>query len=170
MTTLQTSNKLLTEFLVSMDYKNKSLVSPTKILKHIPEKYHCYFWHGFLDGDGAPYISKNPAINRNSHLSSYKIWGSFEQNWEDLLNLMKNLNIETKIIFYEREKPNGKIHRSSCINISKNKGILTLVDYIYNSNFKGLNRKYETCMNLKKYITESKENGYMRDIFIPLYQ
>lgn len=48
-----TNNKDLYNFLLCVDYKNKSTLEPTKILRLIPNELHLYFWKGMIDGDGS---------------------------------------------------------------------------------------------------------------------
>jgi hypothetical protein len=131
-TTLCTSSKALHTFLLDNDYSIKSIASPTKILQVIPQELHHYFWHGFFDGDGCLWISKN------GYSKQLMLCGSFEQDWICGINLLKRLNI----------KYNHHIVNASCkcsnLRITNKDGIIKFTNYIYqDKSLVGLTRKYE---------------------------
>ena len=103
-----------------------------------------YFLRGFFDGDGCINISKN------NHSRLY-FYGSFEQEWDLIFNIFKNLNI--KYTYQQIIRKDGK-HKSSHICISNKWGINLFYEYLYpNREFDfGLLRKYEKLNSVKSMI------------------
>ena len=78
---LLTNNKRIYNFLMEMDFKEKSYKSADKILNIIPEKLRHYFFRGLIDGDGCFYISKNKKQKQFTISSSIgQDWGY--RDWE----------------------------------------------------------------------------------------
>lgn len=128
------NNKMIYEFLVKHDYDKKSVASPTKILMSIPSHLHSYFFRGVFDGDGC--------VQRYT----VSISGSYNQDWTDVTQLLRILEVDFKIIKQVNKKRNSRCSR---VEIYGRENILKFFTYIYKSRDKdkiGLDRKF------KKYI------------------
>lgn len=115
------------------NYTNKSFECPNFIEKIDTKMIH-YFIRGYFDGDGCFYVSKD-LIQKQCYLC-----GDFEQDWNWIEKIFKNLNIE-----YNIKKKTQKTGKYSVIYI-KRKSIKVFGDYIYNGYEKdmiGIVRKYE---------------------------
>lgn len=129
-TIASTSNKELVEFLISNDYKNKSIASPEKIFNLIPSELKKYFILGWVDADGCFYW------NEKYKLRQFYLSGSFEQNWNVFESLLIQLEIEYKIV-----RVNKKTSYSN-IRITGKNNILKLGEYIF-SDMIPFQRKYD---------------------------
>ncbi len=133
---LSITNKETCDYLKSLDYNKKSIVSPSKVLNIIPEDLKYFWWRGFFDGDGCIHI-KLP-------YKHFCLAGSFEQSWLDTEILMTNLLVNDFKIRRTKHK-NGK-WKSSTFNLGGKNSILKFFNYIYpNYIFDdlGLKRKFE---------------------------
>lgn len=153
---LNTSNKILTDFLLTMDYKNKEY-GPYKILEHIGASNHKHFWHGFFDGDGCLYLEKKDDDTIGT--ITLQFWSCINQDWNPLINYLDLYEIKHKIWKYERSNPNSSIHRSSCLGIKNTTKIKQFLDIIYSSTMIGLNRKYQKYIKLCSTL-ESRRRKY----------
>lgn len=91
-----TNNKPLFLFLKQNDYVDKSRVEPTKILSHIPKKFHINFWRGYFDGDGCcSFMGRGKAI---SFYSTYKY------KWNEIIKLCKSLDLDNYKIYRYAKK------------------------------------------------------------------
>jgi len=145
---LNTSNKLLTAFLRSMDYDNK-LNGPEKILCHLEKNLHIDFWHGFFDGDGSLYIE-----DKSPPTITLQFWSGLTQNWQSLINFLSEYNTLYKIWKYERVKTDGKIHSSSCLGVKNTLKIKYLLSLFYDRELIGLQRKYDKYLELSDHLKE----------------
>lgn len=154
---LNTSNKELVDFLSTMDYKDKEN-GPIKIIKHIGPDFEPDFWHGYFDGDGCLYIRKDT----HSPLT-LQFWSSIDQNWSSLIQYLNMYETSYKIWKYERLKPNGKIHRSSCFGVKNTLKIKLLLSTFYKSGLIGLDRKHEKyielCDKISRRVTKYPTSG-----------
>lgn len=142
------------DFLKQNDYWIKSQASPTKILNVIPKNLHCYFWQGFLDGDGC--IS----IEQNKHIR-VSFAGSINQDWTDLSNLLKDLNCKNTIQKYSSIGRSGNQNSRSSIRLSGYKNVMKLLDYIYsNKKCLGLERKYLRYIHTKELLKSSTHPAF----------
>jgi hypothetical protein len=129
----------LHSFLKENDYCNKSITTPSKILSIIPKNLHHYFFRGYFDGDGCfTKIKTCPTI----------IWtGSYEQNWNDVSELIKKItNHQPKILQRIMEKG----HKNSMLYFYGKDRIKKFLDYLYQGEIIGLSRKrkrYEQFTN-----------------------
>jgi len=114
--------------------KNKENTS--EAISKIPEAYRSYFLRGFFDGDGCINISKSSSGSR------LYFYGSYNQEWLSLFQILKDLNI--KYAYQKIERKNGK-HKSSHIVISNKHGINIFFEYIYPNRLYdfGLLRKFD---------------------------
>lgn len=124
-------NSSFAYFLYKHDYKNKSIVSPEKILNKIPKPLHKFFWLGFFDGDGCFYVGENSC--------SISVSGSIEQDWSCLEALTKLLNIQS----YSIDKRINKNRNSKCsvYRIWRKEDMKILINYLYCDTILGLKRK-----------------------------
>lgn len=150
------SDKLLHKKLEELDYGIKSFAPQTKVLKEIPENLHYMFWRGYIDGDGSI------ATHSNRVTASSNI----KQDWTELENLCRRLNIENFKIFRMTSKKN---HKYSVFSIRKLPDCEKILNYIY-QNFEedkiGLVRKYYKFLLLKdrkkkrESVKHNKNNRY----------
>ena len=131
----------LAQFLHSLDFREKSYKSPSKLLDLIPEKLHSYFWRGYFDGDGC--FTFTGKYHRRFFITS-----SYEQDWLDFENLMKRLNIQkyriSKVI--DTSKSKDKPSKCSRCGSSNKEDIKKFFNYIYQNYDKdkiGLSRKHD---------------------------
>lgn len=118
-------------FLYKNDYKNKSIVSPIKILNKIPESLHKFFWLGYFDGDGCFYVGKK--------CCSFSVCGAIDQDWHCLESLSTLLNIKS----YAINKRVNKNRNSKCsvYRIWRKDDVKILINYLYKDTVFGLKRK-----------------------------
>lgn len=129
---LYSCDKEFVNFLFNYDYKNKSFVSPRKIINLIPEEYKNYFYLGWFDGDGCIYINQKTGNYQLSFTSSY------EQDWKCLEDFFEiNCIKKYKII---RCEGNSKY---SQIRITNKKDIIKIRNLFYFDDELGLRRKKE---------------------------
>lgn len=131
------NNRFLYQFLRDMEYDNKSVKSPTKILSRIPTKLHHYFWRGYLDGDGCIYLTK-----KNGRVNGIRVnfWGTYQQDWTDLRLLCTSLGVNVTTYKYDRIV-RGKHQKSSSLYILGKDGRKTFLNYIFQGEPIGLTRK-----------------------------
>ena len=128
-------------------FKDKSISSPSELLKIINPEFISYFFLGLIDGDGCFYLSKNKKSTQFSISSSYK------QDWSHIEELFKLLNIKTYKINRRINKNNT--NSQSSIRITNYNDILKLSNYLYPNGYEfGLERKYIKC----KEILNNKPN------------
>lgn len=154
--TLRVTDDIFYNFLVSMDYNNKSNTSPYKILKTINENNVKYFIRGLFDADGSFYLNKN---TRQCIITS-----NYEQDWTFLSNLYDEKGWKFSI---NRQK--SKTGNRSSIRIT-NKNIIEFSDYIYGDDFFGLERKYLKSIEIKESynkkiirVSKNKKKIYIND-------
>jgi hypothetical protein len=136
---LLTNNKRLYDFLVSFDFKDKSLKSADKILGVVPENLKHYFFRGLIDGDGCFYINtKSKSTQRQFSISS-----TTNQDWTYIIDIFNRLGIKKYKI---------NIGKGSNIRVVNKEGIVKMGDYIY-QNYRndkiGLLRKYNKFIEIK---------------------
>jgi hypothetical protein len=140
-TTAYTSNKKLSDFLIDCEYKEKSKLSPNKILNIIPLNLHEFFLRGVIDGDGCFYYK--------GQTFQFSLAGSFEQDWSAFEQIFSNLGIKYTI---QRIVKNDR-SASSAIRITNRNGIIKLGEFIYCNRLDiGLSRKQLKYNNLKNEI------------------
>jgi hypothetical protein len=143
-TRASTNNKRLYNFLCEHDYNKKSIVSADKILSKIPDNLKHYFFRGFVDGDGC--ISPEKL---NITMS-----GSYNQSWDFIINLAKQLNIKCYDYRRNTERGNYSIIDFNGVN-SK-----LLGDYLYDNvevDNIGLTRKRNKYFELKNNYLNSRD-------------
>lgn len=128
-TIITTNSKDIFNFLKEHDYLEKSYKEPTKILDKIPENLRMYWWRGYFDGDGSIYLYKR--------FKKLEFSSTYEYQWLECVNLIKNLNINKYHIFRQISK---KGHKSSKFFIYRKNDIQTIFNYFLQSNY-GLPRK-----------------------------
>jgi hypothetical protein len=135
-------NRILIEFLVSLDFRKKSYNYPI-ILDKLDFDMRRYFYLGLSDADGCFYH------NEKQYCSQYTISSTYEQDWKHITDIFEYLNINYKIKKREKINKNGNIHLHSLVLISNKKDVLKFGDYLYSDDFIGLKRKYEKYLHIK---------------------
>lgn len=115
------SSRLLGEFLIDNDYKNKTK-SPDKILKYVPYNLKHYWFRGFFDGDGSVTIIKG-----GHH--SIAFTSCENQDWFFIEDLFKSINIQN----YKIRIISSRGGKSSQIRITNRKDIKIFENYLYNN-------------------------------------
>ena len=142
------NSKLYTDY-ISIYFKNKSFVSPNKLINNIPNDLLRYFYLGLIDGDGCWYNNKT---NRQFYVSS-----CYNQDWNHIIELFKINNI---INYNIQRTVSNKNHKSSCIRLSKYLDIVKLYQYLYPNGYEiGLKRKYNKCLELVNNIPSKQRNN-----------
>jgi hypothetical protein len=154
------------KFLSENGFNTKSKDSPQIILSKISKEKHHLFWRGFFDGDGHIQV---PTKNRRKKEVAF--WGTIDQDWCLLVEVLNNLDIKHIIRTYQR-----KCGDSSCVVFYKYDDIIKFSDYIYkgyDSNPIGMKRKWDKFHFLKskgkkektssmKGVCFNKKNGYWK--------
>jgi hypothetical protein len=132
------SNVDICNKLKSLDFDKKSYINPNKILDIIPEHKRYLFFRGYFDGDGCFYTTKK--------VKQFAISSTYDQNWEHMMNLFNNIEIDSYKIVQKTSKLN---HKHSIIRISSFKNVKKLSNYIYQNRLDiGLKRKYDKVKDL----------------------
>lgn len=161
-TCFRISDKKLNSFLRDLDYCQKSLVAPTKILSKIGPDKHYLWWRGFIDGDGNFY--------RHKTMSKITLWGSINQDWSEFYKLCDTLNLP-KPTFKKYERKNGR-HKSSCVYFANRKLCLILGDAIFSDRLDiGFARKRETFTKFKEPSVKefAKKSSYKKGVMFSPY-
>lgn len=134
-------NLLIYNRLLSLDYHQKSKLSPTRVLSEIPENMHHLFWRGFFDGDGSVYHNYEKAMN------SICLAGSFDQDWSDLLLFLEKNKIFARVVKVEKDKS-----KSSSVVFSKYNEVKMFLDLMYPNGWDGigLKRKFDKMIEQKR--------------------
>jgi hypothetical protein len=135
-------NRILIEYLVSLDFHKKSYNYPI-LLDKLDFGMKRYFYLGLSDADGCFYY------NKNQYCTQYTISSTFEQDWKHITYIFDYLNINYKIKKIEKINKDGNIHMCSLVLISNKEGVLKFGDYLYGDGFIGLRRKYENYLSIK---------------------
>ena len=141
---ISTSNKPLTNFLITHDYTSKNNASADKILSHIPKNLHHYWFRGLVDGDECFYI------NNKRKCYQVSISSSFDQNWNYIETLFQTLDIPLYVV-RRKQLQQQKTNKSSYIRITNKSDIIKFGKYIYNgynNDHMGLSRKYKKFQNI----------------------
>ena len=126
-----------------LDFDKKSYINPSKIIDIIPKDKMYLFFRGYFDGDGCFYITNKA--------KQFAIGSTYDQNWQHMVDLFSNLEIDSYKIVQKISKLN---HKHSIIRISSLKNVKKLSNYIYQDRLDiGLKRKYD---KVKDLIDESK--------------
>jgi hypothetical protein len=136
------NNRVLVDYLVSMDFNKKSYNYPI-ILDNLSFDMKRYFYLGLSDADGCFYY------NLKHYTTQYSISSTFEQDWRHISDIFDHLCIKYKIKKVESKKKNGNIHIHSLVLISNKEDVIKFGNYLYSDNFIGLKRKYEKYLNIK---------------------
>lgn len=136
-------NRILIEYLVSLDFHKKSYNYPV-ILNKLSFEMKRYFYLGLSDADGCFYY------NLDQYCYQYTISSTSEQDWGHVSDIFDHLGIEYKIKKIEKVNKSGNIHMHSLVLISNKKDVLKFGDYLYSDDFIGLKRKYEKYLEIKK--------------------
>jgi intein-encoded DNA endonuclease-like protein len=134
-------------FLYKNDYSEKSFKSPSKILKHIPDKLKHYFWRGFSDADGCFYISKD------RKKFQYALAGSYDQDWSDFESLLSKLDIHFSV-----RRAHLKKSSYSVVRFCNRRDFLKFGEYIYQGDELGLSRKFSKFIEAKTNAHQCRDN------------
>lgn len=161
---LRYANKYLHEFLCKNDYLIKSSTQPTKILNHLNQDLHHYWWRGYLDGDG--YCNLDPKTGQHV----IYIASNFDQNWDFCKNLCEELEVE-----FHLKSHKTTIHANSHFYLVGKQNVYKFLHFIYkNYNNIGLNRKFNKFKNAIEFfknqeltgigLEKYKTNFYLREV------
>lgn len=141
-TTASGNNAKLCDYLYEKDYKEKSTVSPKKIIESIPKNFIKYFLRGWSDGDGCFYT--------NGTTRQFSICGSYEQDWTFIEQIFKENDIDYKI-----QRRTHKTGKFSVIRIWNKKSLINLSKTLYQDyDDIGLKRKYDKCQEIISQLSE----------------
>ncbi len=149
-TMVRTSGAELYRFLDAHDYRSKS-ASPDKILSHIPEHLHHYWWRGYFDGDGNLYIGK--------HCHQISFASTYEQDWSFAMDLCTQLNIR----FTVTQSVSTKRYKSSTFRVCGIENCKTLGAYLYrgyDTDGIGLKRKHIKYVELSAMHAKPTVSSY----------
>jgi hypothetical protein len=155
-------NQRLCNIFNTMGFAEKSFISASKVLSHIPKELHSYWLRGYFDGDGCVAFLKSGFGPRAFITSSY------QQDWNGIEAIIKDLKIKYCIRRKNSKfKYLGKIKdgRSSELIISGRADIFKFFNYIYGDHLKrfGLKRKYNKFVDIFTRPMERKlqKNAFM---------
>ena len=141
----------LYDVLVNLDFKNKSIVSPDKLLNQIPNNLRNYWFRGYLDGDGCIRVYNNRI--------SIVFTSTINQDWFFMVNLCNQLNIKYHI-YTNKVKNGGYSHFS----ITKKNDVKIICDYIYSDyDNLGFNRKYKKYLDMLQFINNQSTKHWSDD-------
>jgi len=129
--TFTINSRVLTEYLVSLNYNKKSFDYPI-VLDDISQEMKRYFYLGLSDADGCFYH------NPNHYTYQYHISSTIDQNWKHVKDIFDYLDIRYKVKKKEIIRKTGKIERHSIILISNKEDFLKFGNYLYSDDYIGL--------------------------------
>jgi len=141
---------------ISMYFKDKSNASPDKLLNIIPIEFKRYFFLGLIDGDGCF------SINKKGQDRKLRIASTYDQDWNYLLSMSKEIGItKAKINRIIR----NSVNKYSIFTISDYDDLVKIIHFLYPNGFEfGLKRKYNKAKHiLDKLVT--RQNHTKIDIF-----
>lgn len=131
---IHTNNKDLFNLFVSLDFEDKMLKSPQKLLNFIPKNLHKYFFRGLSDADGCIYFSsKNPSD------SYFSISSNYDQDWSFIMDYFN---------FGKVVKQRNHLGGTSRFVVKNKKYLLKILNFIYSDKLFGLNRKYNKYLEI----------------------
>lgn len=144
-------------FLQNLDYKEKSLRTPSKVSAFLAPELHPYFWRGYFDGDGCFSVSQSIQAN---------VSGPIEQSWDDFLQLLKKIEVEYRFELYKLKSGN-----SSRVTFFGYFNLLRFGNYIYSGEIFGLKGKYQKFYEIydRAMIFNKSKKGYWYDKKRKLY-
>ena len=157
-------DKDFTNFLLNLNFKEKSLVSPKDLLRLIPKYLQHYFWRGYLDGDGC--FTYSPGQIKKSKFF-IQFAGSFNQDWTFLKNFCEFNQMKYSISKQSYiNKKSLKLNSCSKFNINNKQNMYNFLKYVYNGNLEtiGLKRKINKWLFLKKHIETTLNIGHFKKI------
>ena len=135
------TNKGLAEWLYERGFKEKSKISPCKILENIPIEYHIDFMRGWVDGDGCFYI------NNKNNMYQFYMAGSYDQDWTAFIKFL-----ERHDIFYTYKQKtqfqNDRENKCSVIKILRRDDLIKIRDILYENANCFLKRKRDKAFSI----------------------
>lgn len=134
-------DKNIHNFLSNFNFKQKSILSPDKLLEVIPEKLRHHFFRGYIDGDGSF------SLYNNNKTCKFNITSTIDQDWNFINVMFDYLDIS----HYKIYKYNRTCGTSSLVSISNILDIMKIGEFIYkDSKDLRLERKYEKYIKIKE--------------------
>lgn len=137
-------------FLTENDYLVKSGASADKILSKIPDHLKHYWWRGYYDGDGG--FTAHKSTRRISLTSTW------DQDWGFFAALAEKIDISYRVSV-RKTKPS----RNSSIMIENEANLRRFMEYIYQGEMFGLQRKikaYQQYLTYKANVRPNKTSQY----------
>jgi hypothetical protein len=157
--TLYINDRDLYNLLATNNYLNKKGESACKILNNIPKHLQFYWFRGFFDADGS-YTFEDDCYG-NIKKSFFSFTSSYNQNWDFIKILFKELNITNYTIY---KHINKKQEKFSAIRISETKELKKILDYIYQGNTTMcLGRKYINYLKLCETLDYRNNYPYFKN-------
>jgi hypothetical protein len=128
--TARIQNKPFHELLTELDYINKSIHSPSKVLEWLPKHLHKNWWHGYFDGDGCFYT------NKKHYTYQICFAGNYDQDWSSCIEVLELLGISPK-----HNKIKSSNGNSSKLRFTKKAEVKKFLNWIHNDVVFGLKRK-----------------------------
>lgn len=157
---LNLNSKVLAEYLASLGFGSKSLISACKTLNTIPDDLKPYFFRGIIDGDGH--------IQSANSSCKLVVAGSYNQDWKYFIDLCDKLGVKFSIKKTIRHnKKSGKENKGSCFFIFGRENTKRVLDYCYkgsNLDKIGLSRKIERYVEVLSPEYWSTLNQEQRDV------
>lgn len=141
-------DQILGKFLQEYDYEEKSVKSPTKILKFLSPQLHEYWFRGFFEADG--HASFREQSIKGYMLSKIEFYAPVHQDWDFLKEFLSTKNINLKITTRKRVSGN-----SSTAHFGKQEEVKSFINLIYSNktNMK-LKRKSKILNKILQYIND----------------
>lgn len=139
---IYSSNKDLGKWLEELDFREKSIKSPLKMLNSIPKDLHYLWYRGYSDGDGCFYY------NKENYCRQFSITGSYEQTFDFIIDKFEELGIDT---YDYKKRISSKGHKHCAVRLSSKSNIEKFGNYIYQDKLEiSLQRKLEKFKEICK--------------------
>lgn len=158
--TLYISSRVIADYLLSLDFGEKSIVSPQKVINTLQDSVKPYFFRGVIDGDGH--------IDCRNKTCILVISSTHGQDWTYFEDICKELEVNYKINRLSRHnKKSNKNNRSSSFAVTGKANVLKVLSYAYNNvdmDNIGLSRKIDKFYEVRDADFWSSITKEQRDV------